>query len=54
LVYSDVSAIGGIASGGFGFIPLLLLLLLLCEDVSRRLKIGIPDRTVVAVPTADA
>jgi hypothetical protein len=42
LVYSVVSAIG-VVSGGFGF-------LLLCEDVSRRLKIGISDGAVVAVP----
>jgi hypothetical protein len=47
LVYSDLSAIGGIVSGGFGF-----LLLLLCEDVSRRLRIGFPDGAVVAVPVA--
>jgi hypothetical protein len=43
LVYSIVSAIG-VVSGGLGF------LLLLCEDVLRRLKIGISDGAIVAVP----
>jgi hypothetical protein len=41
LVYGVVSAIGGIVSGGF--------LLLLCEDVVRRLKIGISLGAIVAI-----
>jgi hypothetical protein len=45
LVYGVVSAIGGIVSGGF-------LLFLLCEDVAWRLKIGISDGAIVAVPVA--
>ena len=44
LVYGVVSAIGGIVSGGF--------LLLLCEDVVRRLKIGISLGAIAAISVA--